>query len=1431
MGQTLDPGDIGPHAASVPEGLVGQANEVPAEMDGNRCLALVDTGSQVTTVASHFYQSHLQHLPLKTCAGLVRVEGAAGDNIPYKGYIEVSIKLSGHKSVDIPVLVMNDTTYNQNVPLLLGTNLLSRLQPDSSSGEVHACVQMAQRALQLVDRHLQETQGIYGTVFSTASVRVKPGEVVAISARVSVSVPIADSVAMLSDTLAKPSKAKSVNVTPGLVNVTSGYSTLAVEMCNTGPNAIKIKPGDKIAQLDQVSLVNDDEVDVSPASDEVLQKIDLGYLASNASDEDVKKVNDMLFRWKHVFSKDSSDLGKTDVLRHRIDLIDDTPVKEKARRVPPTMIEELRQHINQLLDMGVIEESSSPYSSPIVIVRKKSGELRLCVDFRKLNAKTIPDSYRIPTIEELIDTLEGASWFATLDLSSGYHQVEIEHDHRPRTAFTAGPCGFFQWTRMPFGLKNAPALFQRLMERVLSTLHMRSCLVYLDDIIVFGRSVEELNTRLEEVFEKVSAAGLKLKAQKCSLFQQKLKYLGHIVSDRGVECDPEMVAPVQQWKKPENVKDLQSFLGFCNFYRRFIKGFATIAEPLTSLLGCKPKKGKQKSEVVRSAKEWSWGPRQDEAFESLKRALVSPPLLSYPDFSKPFLVRCDASTSGLGAVLLQDKGDKAGPNVIAYASRSLKPSEKHYSPYKLEFLALYWAVTKKFAGYLQGQLLFTVTTDHNPLTYVLTSAKLDSAGHRWLSELTNFNFDVLYKPGKLNTDADALSRLSNESVKAICRSVSDDEFDGYAPCVAVKCSSLVADSIDWFKEQQSDKVIKRAVEILQEDAHVNPKRENAELLQLLKKRSSMCVQDGVLYRVIEGRKIVVVPSHLRSKVLGMAHTDMGHQGRDRTIALCRTRFFWPKMGQDIQDFVTKCDRCSRAKAPNLPGKAPLTPIVSTEPLEVVCMDYLSLEPSKGGFSNLLVITDHFTKFAMAIPTNSQTASNTAKLLMQHFIYRFGIMKRLHSDMGGSFEAKVIKALCDAHGIQKSRTTPFHPEGDGITERFNRTLLNMLRTLEPDQKEDWKTHVGRLTHAYNCTPHCVTGYSPYFLMHGRHPRLPLDALLGEEEGGDDDVSEYVAVMRKRLKEAFESAASATTEARSTMKHQYDKSARGIMPQVGDLVLVRKLGLKGKHKLADKWEETVYKIASKDEGIPVYSVVPEVGRGRARKLHRNHLLPITWPVLKDEVTKPVKHKPAKVKKKTVSKQHQDSSDGSGSSSESEVESEVDGIDLVVQRSGRESGEVEEVDEEKDGGDDFDGMRLEMEESDVDESITSVIDDNDVSHDMSNDVSVCLPDSVVKNGDEQDVEDVDSTQEVDSVDQQQPVDDTSSVVDTSSVDDGEQPQQLRRSGRQRNPPDFYQAGYNVLTCHVDWKDRCEYLKQCMMDFPSCQTIFANAIVKIIT
>ena len=1228
MGPAADPAILDP--PRVPENLIGRANELPACIEGEYCLALVDTGSQVTTLAAGFYNKHFSSTPLHDCQDLVRVEGAGGGSIPYLGYIFVKISLPGTEAVDVPVLVVNDTKYHNRVPLLVGTNFLHQVDIDKPE-ELPKCLDVALKAMRKTDEYLEKNDGVYGTVYAPRQCRLEPGEVKTICGNVRVSIPIVDGVALVSS----EDKSSTTTVTPTLVPVKKKMKTVSVELFNSGTTSMIVKKGEVLGRLQKVSIEHrpEDQASAEQAiKDSILQQVDLSQLEEDATPEEVQEVKDFISSWEPVFSRDTADIGKTDVITHRIDLVDETPVREKARRIPPPLMDELRQHLRQLQEMGVIEESSSAWCSPVVLVRKKCGDLRVCVDYRFLNAKTKKDSYRIPSIEELIDMLGGSTWFATLDVSASYHQVEIDPQHRERTAFTVGPLGFFQYRRMPYGLTNAPATYQRMMEKVLAGVHLKTALCYLDDVIVFGRSPQELKERLDEVLRRIHGANLKLKLSKCKFFFRKLKYLGHVVSGQGVETDPEMIEPVKTWKVPSCVKDVQKFLGFANFFRKFIKGFGSISQPLTQLTGGMKKVDLRKKGAV---PDFKWEARHQEAFDKLREALTSAPVLSYPQFDKPFIVRTDASTSGLGAVLCQDQGDRAGPCVIAYASRCLKPSERNYSPYKLEFLAMYWAITKKFSSYLGGNKEFVVTTDHNPLTYVLGKAKLDAAGHRWLAELMQYNFCIRYKPGAANTDADALSRLheetiTSEAVRATCRALCDhDDFQGYAKCMLMRCPSeeteysvqvsavsatLDGDPVNWAEEQSKDEVLARLKRVVDGSLCVDEKTEVPAMKRWLKEIEKLVLRDGVLYRTPQDRpRQILLPVSLKGLVLSKTHDEMGHQGRDRTLSLCRDRFYWLSMSRDVEDYVRSCERCTRGKAPHVAHRAPLKPITSSGPLDLVCIDFLGLETSKGGYSSILVLTDHFTRLSMAIPTTNQKASTVAKLLQSHWFYNVGIPRRLHSDQGGSFQADIIKNLCKSHGIKQSRTSSYHPEGNGMTERFNSTLLNMLRTLDEPQKADWKSHVNRLVHAYNCTTHTSTGYSPYYLMHGRHPRLPVDALIGPESLDEEpDYDDYIDNIREQLKMAYRLASARSKVASASQKEGYDKKVRGGAPEVGDLVLVRKLGVKGKHKIMDKFEREVYVILAKEEGVPVYRVQREDGKGSERVLHRNHLLPVVWPL---------------------------------------------------------------------------------------------------------------------------------------------------------------------------------------------------------------------------
>ena len=667
-----------------------------------------------------------------------------------------------------------------------------------------------------------------------------------------------------------------------------------------------------------------------------------------------------------------------------------------------------------MLNLGAIRPSNSPWASAIVLVRKKDGRLRFCIDLRRLNNRTIKDAYSLPKIESILDSLIGAQIFSTLDLKAGYLQVEMVEECKAYTAFTCGPLGFYECDTMPFGATNAPATFQRLMHECLGDLNMNWCIVYLDDIIIFSDTQEEHLKRLEAVFQKLAAAGLKLKPSKCFFFREEIEYLGHVVSGKGIATNPKKVETVTKWPTPKTVYDVRSFLGFIGYYRRFIKDFSKIAKQIREVITGLENQSK------RTAKKTliEWAEAADSAFVHLKNLCTSTPILAYPDYQLPFLLHTDSSSEDLGAVLYQRQEGKL--RVIAYASRSVNKSESHYPAHKLEFLALKWAVCEKFHEYLYGSKSFEVYTDNNPLTYVLTSAKLDACGQRWVAKLANYNFTIKYKCGLNNVEADALSRISWPEVLA-----DNEDLDIDLECLdthvvnavltgsksksslieSVSCSSKIiltelnldsgsSSAIDWMKEQRADPNLSVIIKLIESGQLQKRKlhgKDSPEVKSLLRIRKGLKLAKDILYRKSysdnsSSKKVLwqlVVPKAHRSRVLAGCHDDVGHQARMRTLSLLRGIFFWPGMQTEATQYLLKCTRCLRRKTS--PQVAPLQPIHVTQPLELVHMDYLSLEPSKGNIENVLVITDYFTRYALAYLSKTQTAQATARILWDNFI--------------------------------------------------------------------------------------------------------------------------------------------------------------------------------------------------------------------------------------------------------------------------------------------------------------------------------------------------------------------------------------------------------------------------------------------------------------
>ncbi|XP_031749277.1 uncharacterized protein LOC116407661 [Xenopus tropicalis] len=1248
------PNKVTKPSATKDRNMVGPKSLVDILLDGQPVQALFDTGSQVTIIHYSYYLQHLSHKPLQPARGL-ELWGLNQQAYPIHGLLQVTITMPRCHgtlplSQEVDAVVCPDTGNPNAAPIILGTNVSEVRTTLNPSVTVTKAPRYSDHGPEVVCNTFTVTYK-YGLLRHVAgqTVEIPPGSIRTVRALTDVKPEMMKGYRCV--LVESPSEAVVQNgwkVVPEKKEWGKKIPLVAqVTVQNISPYAVVIRPKQELAYCYPVHEVSDlAEVQSTPVSASV-SNLAFDFGDSPVSEEWKQRLSNGLLERRQVFSTDEMDVGRAKSTQHTIRLSDSTPFRERPRRVPPKDREDLQRTLQEMKRRGIIADSRSPYASPIVIVRKKDGSIRLCVDYRTLNRRTVPDQYTLPRIEETLEALNGSKWFTVMDLRSGYYQVPMASEDQEKTAFIC-PLGFYQFTRMPQGICGAPATFQRLMEKMLGDLSPRECLVYLDDIIVFGTTLEEHEQRLMNVIDRLIAEGLKLSIDKCKFCRSSVTYVGHVVSTEGIGTDPAKIEAVVTWPKPQNVTELRSFLGFCGYYRRFVEGYSRVAHPLNELLRLSNVHGEGTKRDAKAPFGDKWTSACEEAFVQLKKRLTEAPVLAYADAHRPYVLHVDASYEGLGGVLHQRYPEGLRP--VAYLSRSLAPSEKNYPVHKLEFLALKWAIVDKLHDFLYG-VEFEVRTDNNPLTYILTTAKLDATGHRWLAALSNYSFTLKYKPGPRNIGADALSRrpglpaleddgeweeIPSIGMKAYCATaaVVDDKVafselrvvdsvgggpESVPPMYCCPISLVGGESKlishkDMVQSQKTDPVIGhlwRAV--------------NSRNPALLKKSlpggyeffqrdwGKFCVEQGLLYRLIPyhnhpGRRQLVLPLKFRNMVLRSLHDHHGHLGMEKTYGLVQDRFFWPKMRDAVASYCRKCLRCLQRKT--LPVlAAPMGHLKSSEPMDLVCMDFLCIENDSRGIGNVLVVTDHYTRYAQAFPTKDQKASTVAKVLWEKFFIHYGLPSRLHSDQGRDFESRLIKELLQLLHIEKSRTTPYHPQGDALPERFNRTLLDMLGTLPVEDKKSWSKHVEAMVHAYNSTRHDSTGFSPYFLMFGREPRLPLDVQLGVSTDGVShrDHFQYVSRLREGLTTAYRLAEENVSKLNANNKRRYDHKVkyRELLP--GDKVLLRNLGVPGKHKLADRWRNELFDVVSKLPGIPVYKIKgPE---GRVKAWHRNHLLPVS------------------------------------------------------------------------------------------------------------------------------------------------------------------------------------------------------------------------------
>lgn len=822
------------------------------------------------------------------------------------------------------------------------------------------------------------------------------------------------------------------------------------------------------------------------------------------SSKNKQKLDALLNEFEDRFSFNLKEIGKTSTSSMKIELLNDKPIVYTPYRLSWSERDTVKSMIQELLACNIIRESRSPYASPILLVKKKDGGSRLCVDFRALNQITKKFRHPLPLIDDVIDRLGGFKHYITLDLASGYYQVSMHPDSIELTAFIT-PDGHYEFLQMPFGLANAPAEFSRLMKKVLEGLE-DIALVYLDDIIIPCKSVKDGLSKLRRVFEKLRNHNLTLKLSKCSFFQESVDYLGREVSRSGVRPGMKKILAVADMPMPRNVKQVRQFLGLAGYFRKFVENFATIAQPLTKLL--------------KKDYHWQWENEQENAIRNIKKILTKRPILTIFDPNLETEVHTDASQIGLGGMLLQIDHDK-NKHVVAYYSRQTSSFERKYHSYELETLAVLESL-RHFRVYVVG-IRFKLVTDCSAIRSAAVKRDLIPRIGRWWMELQEYDFIVEYRPASKMAHVDCLSRNP--------KPIEETHF----------INQINITETEWLEAVQlQDEEICRIKEIL------STKENTSDTKQYF---NDYILKDKKLYRKLPEGPKWVVPKTNRWQICKLCHDDIGHFGLDKTLMKIKENYWFAGMRRFVKKYVQACLNCIYYKVPS--GRKPgyLHPIDKVNiPFHTIHLDHLGpFVKSEKNNTHILVIVDGFSKFTIIEPVRS-TKTKYVIRAMTDLINIFGVPDRVISDRGSAFTSHTMKTFCAEFGIKHVLNAVATPRANGQCERFNRTILSSLAAMNGGfEDEKWDMHVKTVQRGLNGTVHRVLGKTPSEVLFGCKPRsIPESILLGalQTELHSTDLSSLRQEIANRIKED-----------QQVQKISYDKKrGRPREFQVGDVVAI-------------------------------------------------------------------------------------------------------------------------------------------------------------------------------------------------------------------------------------------------------------------------------------
>lgn len=1001
-----------------------------------------------------------------------------------------------------------------------------------------------------------------------------------------------------------------------------------ITLLNVNNNTVTVKSRKFVGNLSRVKETVC-EIDLHKENNTTRPQFDIS-LGNNLSNNEQDQIRALISKYSDIFASNPKKPTPVKNMTHKIITSNAQPVRLKPYRIPHAWEDEVSSQVQQMLDNGIIRPSSSPWNAPVILVKKKDGSMRFVCDFRGLNNATKKDSYPLPHIRDVIDKMQGARFWTTLDAASAYWSMPVAEEDKEKTAFSV-PRGKFEFNVTPFGLCNAGASYQRMMDITLAGLPSDRVLAYMDDIVIFSSDFQEHLHNLERVFQRLQSSGISLKLSKCVFASEKVNFLGFELSNGGIRPQARLTEAMDNYKRPESRKELKGFLGLAGFYRSFIQNFAKICQPLNKLT----------SEAV----PFQWDDACETAFAVLKEKLSSKPVLSFPKLGEPFIVEVDASNHAVGGVLSQVGNDNC-LHPVAYFSTALHTSQKNWSATTMEAFALVCAV-RHWRVYLAGTS-FVLNSDHNPLTHLREQKDPRGKFARWLSELEEFNYSIRYIPGKLNIKADALSR--NKGASEV-QPTTDFEQNIYA-----LFGNADSFHVQLREEQAKDPLISEATKYVLSGENIPKGRLKRVQLQLR-------VCDGVLTK--SGRPII--PSSLRKLIVTEYH-NIAHFGTDKVYALLKTRYYWPSMYNYIKSFSQGCETCQKTKCSTSPPKAPLVPMfVPNAPMQFLSIDIAYLPKDNSGYQYLLLIGDIFSKFVQAVPLKDQTAPKVVDALLKHWIYIHGSPFYLLSDQGSNMDGAAMTHICNELGIEKRRSSAYHSQGNGFAERNIRTIKDLLRAVLLHRRlaqSQWRSILPGLVFALNASESKATHCVPYNVVFGRSAILPQDIAFEYSAPDRHDEmlpTEFEYATSSSMKDIFSHVVDALEISKRKMQQQYNRHIRFNNYTVGQQVWLKvKYYKTGENRKLAPRRDGPWKIISKLPNGVNFQI--ENSRKEQKIVHHDRLLPV---VDNGFANKPIPNVSSDKDPESSDEEVSEDSDYSYSDSESSADGEVENQELTRER----------------------------------------------------------------------------------------------------------------------------------------------------------------------